>query len=236
MTANTALLEKLSKIKTLADEAQDTHECQTALLMYQQLLNKHGLSSADVELTAAMQAETIEEVAVYTGRRIAKWMRYLYTTVAKHHRCVAAINKVLRGSTVYWQTLQFIGHKQDAEIAAEAFKTALDAAFRLYNRYLLQKAASSTCFALPGNGQSERNNRSRYMMGFAHGLEAAYRQQEAETTFDIIIMVPADVREHVSGYGKHTIRDDAPIADSNMVAGYNDGFNIGRGDRLAEQT
>ncbi len=236
MPTNNALLEKLSKIKALADEALDTHECQTALLMYQQLLDKHGLNSADVEITAAMQAETIEEVAVYTGQRIAKWMRYLYTTVAKHHRCIAASCKVFRGSAVCRQTLQFIGHKQDAEIAAEAFKTALDAAFRLYNRYQLQKAASDTCLTLPGHGQSEHSNRSRYMMGFAHGLEAAYRQQEAETTFDIIITVPADVREHVSGYGKHTIRNDVPITDSNVIAGYNDGFNIGRGDRLAEQT
>ena len=209
---------------------EDTHECQTALLMYQQLLEKHGLSTVDVELSAGLPMETIEQIAIYNGQRIPKWMSYLYATIAQHHRCIAARNKVARKCGGYQQTLQFIGHKHDAEIAAQVFSTALAAADRLYNRYRIKKAANKTLQYT----QRERGSYSRYMLGFVRGLEAAYQQQEAASTFDLIITVPDDVREHVRGYGKHITRSITPTADGNMIAGYNDGFNVGRGDRLAE--
>ncbi len=232
--ADAELLERLRKIKALADDAQDDHECQTAMLMFQRLLEKNGLDVAEVD-AAAPESERPEETDVFAGVRIEKWRHCLHVEIASHFRCIPVTMRKWRSGQPDMQTLQFIGHRRDAAIAKEAFQTALSASERLYSRHKLRMLEQEALGEWWSRGDTP--NFSRYMLGFALGLEAAYKQQEAETTFDIILTTPPDVREFVDGMGlqKRTYNaHDAP-QDGNTHAGYADGFNVGRGDRLPEQ-
>jgi hypothetical protein len=235
---DTELLEKLKKIKALADEAQDDHECQTAMMMFQRLLTKNGLDVAEVEAMPDTCAEKPEETDVYEGTRIEKWRHYLHMVIAQHFRCIPVTMTRYTGLRMeqHKQILQFIGHRRDVQIAAEAYATALAAGERLYSRHrlrVLEAEAFGDVVTLRSLGGTP--NYSRYMLGFGLGMEAAYKRQEAEATFDIILTTPSDVLEHVKGFRKRTFNAKAAPQDGNTSAGYADGFNVGYGDRLTEQ-
>ena len=225
------LLERLRKIKALADEAQDDHECQTAMLMFQRLLTKNGLDVVEIDVPTPAD-EPPAEVDVHSGQRIDTWMHYLHCVIANHFGCVPVTQKCGRGSRLVMQTLLFIGHSRDTTIAAQAFTTALAAADRLYSRHQLRAMEDAALSFGFGMRAPDKPNRGRYMLGFADGLQAAYRQQEAESTFDIILTTPADVLAAVAGFANRKFNIRACKQDGNTEAGYGDGFNVGRGDRL----
>lgn len=227
------LLEKLRKIKALADEAQDDHECQTAMLMFQRLLTKNGLCAAQVQVEAQPE-ETPDTVDLVQVRRVDTWLKYLYCVLAKHFRCVAVEHHTVNAQWEKVRTLQFIGLPRDVTIAAQAFQTALAAAGRLYERHELRALEDEALAYDTGLPAPDKPNRGRYMMGFAMGLHAAYRRQEAESTFAITLTTPADVLAAVAGFRDGKAADPRKVKrDGNTGVGYADGFNVGRGDRLA---
>lgn len=231
---NQDLLEKLRKIKALADEAKDDHECQTAMLMFQRLLTKNGLDTAEVQINGDPE-ETPEEIDLHSAARIENWMHYLHSAVAKHFRCVPVCTALRRNGKLIRRTLQFLGHKRDATIAAEAFQTALAAAGRLYRRHELAMLEDAALSYDRCAGNQLKPSRSHYMIGFAAGLQDAYRRQEADSTFGIIITIPADVLAAADDYKGIRLHTSAAKRDGNTSAGYTDGFNVGRGDRLPQE-
>lgn len=235
------LLEKLSRVRALADDAKNEHEGRTAMLMFQRLLDKHGLNVSDVEVYegSAQQGEQIDTQAAFGAQRVETWIALLHVTIAKHFRCVPAIERKYRGAGKNrYSTLQFIGHTTDAQIAAEAFKTALTVADRMFARYELERLQTEALMPVFSSlllpKETPREMRNGYYVGFVSGLEAAYKQQEAETTFDIIITTPADVLEAVKGYKSRNISANGggQRGSESEAAGYKDGFNVGKGDRL----
>lgn len=226
------LFEKLRKIKALADDAKDDHECETAMLMFQRLMEKNGLDASAIEVEEERQA--LDEVDIYQGLRVENWLHYLHSTIAKHFRCVAVVSISPRVGTNA-KTLQFIGHARDAAIAKEAFSAACSAAEHLFSRYKLQMAIdeamadSEMMFFKRAMGKV---NRSRYMLGFGFGLNAAYKRQEASSEFGIILTTLSDVLAAVEHMPTRATDVSAPRGDSNVIAGYSDGLNVGLGDRL----
>lgn len=233
--ADMDLLEKLRKIKALADDAKDDHECQTALLMFQRLLAKNGLDAAEVQMEGEPD-ETPEEIDLHSAARIESWLHYLHSAVAKHFRCVPVCTLLRRDGKTARQTLQFVGHRRDAAIAKEAFQTALAAAGRLYRRHELATLERDAMLYALGGVKPLKPSRSRYMMGFAMGLQSAYCQQEAKSTFDIILTVPADVQAAVAGYKNKSLRASVSKRDGNASAGYADGFSVGSGNCLPQES
>ena len=231
--ADMELLEKLRKIKALAEDAKDDHECQTAMLMFQRLLAKNGLDAAEVPVESEPEGKP-EEIDLHSAARIENWLRYLHSVVASHFRCVPVGARQRRGGKTVTQTLQFIGHKRDVTIAAEAFNTALAAAGKLYRRHELAMLEDTALAYGFDDAKQLKPNRSRYMMGFAMGLQAAYRRQEAENTLGIILTVPADVLAATDGLKHRRLHANVPRQDGNASAGYADGVSVGSGNRLPD--
>lgn len=220
------LLEKLRRIKALADDAKNDHECQTAMMMFQKLLAKHGLTASEV--TFEEEREEVDKISVHNGTRIETWLHYLHCIIAKHFRCVPVTKSAYRGSGKNrYQTLQFIGHSADVEIAAEAFKTAKLCADRMYARRV-RVELENEALGYP----SRKIDKNKYFTGFGFGLETAYKKQEAETTFDIILATPADVLEAVSGFRQKSRSVDCVAGDASAEAGFVDSNNVGRGNAL----
>lgn len=221
-----ALLEKLRRVKALADDSNSEHECQTALLMFQKLLKKHGLSERDVPIEETAAEEEIKTAKAYENTRIPLWVRHLYCMVAKHFCCVA-INNTSRCWRVTHQTLTFVGHESDASIAQAAFEAAYCAAQRMCDEEQANVNYIAKCF-----GKRKDFNRLDYLMGFVMGMNAAYSKQEAENETGLIITTPADVLLTVEGLPSETHRVRQPRSNEAVSAGYVDGNNVGRGDTL----
>lgn len=216
------LREKLRRIKALADDGKNEAECQTALLMFQKLLAKNGLSESEVVLDDLPdEKEEVIEQSIHNAPKIPQWLRILYISIAEHFRCVAVSQRAM-GNT----SLLFVGHEKDASIAAQAFYAAKSAAARLSADYELECLINEA-----DNGIPNRFNRGSYLIGFARGVDAAYRRQEAENCTSLIIVTPPDVVEATKKLSTAKFRCDDPCDDS-ALAGYYDGENVGRGNVL----
>jgi hypothetical protein len=216
------LREKLRKIKALADDGKNEAECQTALLMFQRLLAKNGLSEREVALDDLPdEKEEVTETSVFAGSKIPKWLRVLYITVAEHFRCAPVAER-----TMGFTSLLFIGHEKDAAIAAEAFFAAKSAAVRLSVDYEMECLINEAEKGIPYS--FDRNN---YLFGFAKGVDAAYRRQEAENCTGLIIVKPADVIEATRKYSTKAFRY-GESNDHSTLAGFRDGESVGRGNAL----
>lgn len=220
------LLEKLRRVKAIADESKTDHECQTAMMMFQRLLAKHGLTTSEV--TFEEKAEQIDTISIHSSARVEMWLRNLHCVIAKHFRCIPVSRGEYQGSGKNRiMTLQFIGHSADAEIAAEAFKTAKLCAERMYARRV-RVALENEALGAP----ARKIERNKYYIGFGFGLEAAYKQQEAEATFDLIITTPSDVLEAVSSFKNVKHHFNAQRGNESVESGFMDGNNVGRGNAL----
>ena len=215
-----ALFEKLRKLKALADEAQNESECQTALLMFQKLLKKNGLTAAAVEVREdapdSLRRETTRE-----GRRVETWVRRLNLVIARHFRCFSLYKR-----EAGWTLISLYGHDDDVRIAASAFKAAYGAAIRLCDNYRLF-CLENEALRIP----CDKFDRNAYLIGFTEGLEAAYKRQEASGELGLMIVTPPDVVRAVAGFKRRNFTATVSDGDS-LNAGYNDGFSVGQGNAL----
>lgn len=226
--ASSDLIEKLAKIKALADDASSDEECKTAMLMFQRLLDKHGMKVSDV-VVEADHNEVIEK-DVYGAKSISGWMSLFHSIIASHFRCVPVRRVDKSGNKVTHTDLQFIGFENDSMLAAEAFSTSIKAAKRLFKRFWQENPRTWMYY------DSENTSRTKYLIGFAYGLHAAYKAQEDSGCLGIIVTTPPEVKEHVSGFKKSNRKFSQRTDDRYGSAGYTAGFNVGKGDRLSEDS
>lgn len=220
------LLEKLRKLKALADDGKNEAECQTALLMFQKLLKKNNLSEAEVKLSKSVTEEKVDENVLTSYQRVPEWVKIIHAAISEHFRCVGVLHRDhVKGVT--W--LQFYGHTTDILIAARAFEAAIAAAERLVNECKLRFLEDSVL-----NGCEYEFNKAHYLKGFAVGLNTAYQQAEkADNELALIVQTPNDVLEAVKHmkYEKHRPLNPLEFDDSFMV-GHDDGHNVGAGNRI----
>ncbi len=227
MMIDEALLEKLRHIKALADDGQCEHECQTALLMFQKLLKKHGLSERDVPIDDAAKEE-IKKEQVYENASVPLWVRYLHNIVARHFRCMPVSDRYTRAGRTTRQVLTFIGHENDTRIAQAAF----DAAYHAAQRMCAERQAIAQRARKLFGGATLAFNNTDYLIGFVNGIDEAYKNQEAESGTALIVTTPSDVLAAVEDLPtqRHRMRETRNL--DSAQAGYIDGNNIGRGDAL----
>ena len=208
-------IEQIAKIRRLAEDAQGTEEAQTALLMYQKLLVKHGLSEADIVIKNSTQV--IEENSL-TVERLEKWILHLFMMIGKQFRCKTITRKIEYVVKHSNTSLMFLGEEADVEIAKAAFLTAKETAERMLK--------------LSREKSHYKVNRSEYMLGFVTGLERAYKEQVVE--FGLCVVIPESVTKELEGrkYKNQEHKIDLKSSISSFQ-GYTDGFETGQRKKVA---
>lgn len=136
------------------------HEAELAMTRMRQIMAEHDLAMADVEqmATGKVRAHQIEVVDILAFRRKGLLARYDSTiaiAVATLTSTSAYLNKHRLGSDT-WQSMRFVGTRDDAEFAAQLFMVLLKSA-RHYARMKY--------------GPKWGNNHSSFVHGFGTRLQ-----------------------------------------------------------------
>ena len=172
-----ALLDKLSKIRALAENAKGEPEGRTALLMYQNLLEKHDIRESEVGLGSAEDAP--EEVTAAKGKRIEDWKRRMGHVCGAHMRCFVFSKR--RRSTQE-SSIIFCGLGKDPITAKEMFISACMVAERLCKHYLQSRSV--------WDRQHLETFKRNYFEGFISGLDIALYAQENSGVLGLIVTIP----------------------------------------------
>lgn len=127
-----SIVEKIQKmLATANDKAASESEAQTALLMAQKLMAKHGLEMTDVEAHADSEQKK-EIVKDFTEAQKTEWWQgRLANVIADNFKCFIYVSRY-GGS----QRIIFVGLKQDAEIAKTVYMFAASILPHLAKKYL----------------------------------------------------------------------------------------------------
>jgi len=193
------ILEKLGKIKAMADSAKEIGneaEAQAFAGMLQQLLLKHKLEMTDVEYAREMQEEPVIQYTpetMYTNvfdrskrrrvyknypdveltRRRTAWVEQLAAIVADAYSCRILVTT---GSSI----IHFVGHKSNVMITEYLFITMMRAANKLSDKAAAQFRREWR--AEHGSGNTPGDYRESWLMGFITRI--AQRLQEERRKFE----------------------------------------------------
>lgn len=224
MKLDDTILEKIRKVKRLADEASNENEGIAAALAFQRLLAQHHLTEAEV--LDIKEEPQIEQQNVFSDTRAMQWERTLYVVIGEHFRCKCLTERYTNATTRF----SYIGHADDVAVAAETFRTMYRVAARLADDYMDGLGRTRPY------GKRKDVTRREYLDGFARGLHAAFKRHEAENNLSIIISTPQDVLDYVADLGAKE-RSFAPKEKTTTAAyrhGWQDGDNVGRGNIIRE--
>jgi len=119
---NNDMLNKIQNLlNTTTDKGASEAEAQSAILLAQKLLAKHGLDMADVEANSG-DKETKKEVVEGFGTegiKMAWWHKTLARIIANNFRCYYFMRSYHKETRIV-----FMGVKEDVEIAKGIFKFA----------------------------------------------------------------------------------------------------------------
>jgi len=130
---NANIIDKIQNmLKTATNHASSEAEAQSAMLLAQKLMAKHGLEMADLEAHA--DDDQKKEVAKdYTEAAKTEWWQgRLANVIADNFKCFVYLNKWTAGK----QRIVFVGLKEDAEIAKTIYMFAASVVPHLAKQYL----------------------------------------------------------------------------------------------------
>lgn len=159
--ANQKIIERIEKLFSLSKSANE-HEAQSALLKAQELLAKHKLSMADIELGNKSIEEVVHDV-VAVNLRSCGWKLSLANVIADNLSCYAwGI-----GSSY----ITFLGNESDVDICKITFDFAV--------RYI-EERCQTIKKELKKRKVSVRGVSNNYSVGFIMGLRDQYERQKQE--------------------------------------------------------
>lgn len=224
-TISDALLEKLRKVKALADDAKDEAEGTAALLAFQRLLSKNGLSEQEVQIELDGEDDAdVNRVESLSRAKLESWQVSIHAAMAEHFRCKSMItNSYASGRRV--QILKYVGMVTDPLLATEAFKSAIAVVSAMWKKKKKEYM---------GRYYNETAARNSYMIGFRHGMVTAFKEQEAKKELGLILVRDKRVDESMADLKK--VRNRRVTVDGSGLreAGFTDGNNFGKGNALGK--
>lgn len=187
-------IERVRKILAVARETTYAGEAQQALLRAQELLMRHGLSESEVELLA--ETEDMQAVTHVTVDELGKkvdWRGRLASTIAENFRCTCYYSRPRAERRI---RLRFVGLESDAAIAAEVYKSAIEAITHLAKRYLEERRQALS--RAPGIGDAMQS-RSSFIGGFLLGLHDQFKEQIAKNSWALALIQDEKVQAEVDG-------------------------------------
>lgn len=225
-TRNVGIVEKLRKIQALINDSKDDHEAQAGMLLFQRLLEKNGITAADVTEHHEEQS-TVNETEAMTASRVPTWQKMLHQVIARHFRCIGTTVTYRNkhdGTITYKKS--FVGMGSDPEVAAATYQSAIDVANASWKRHIDWMHRNKPYIKANGG------HRAQYLQAFADGLDQAYTEQEAALSMSLIIVRDKRVDESIvnQGFKQKTITvtsyDDG---SGSRTQGFRNGLEYGRG-------
>lgn len=209
-----SILLKIKKALALANDS-DSNEAQTAMLMAQRLMAKHGIDISEVEEVEQQTKEVDDETIVGRGRT-PSWKKRLASVIAENFRCT--------NYTRTWggkSSIHFIGLKGDIEIAKSVFEFAvgvLETTCSAYINNIKKQGVEFDAYGL----------RNDFRIGFINGLKQKYKEQVEQLNLSLVLVQDALVIQEVEKKGLRTIRVGNNARRSGDKDAYNNGFNTGK--------
>jgi len=184
------MLDVITKILTKAGNNPSKEEAETALLMAQRLMLKHGISQAEIDSFGKEDNDTIEEVIVFAGKKMNNIIGYLANVIAFNFKCKQYAEQILdryRNKQAYIR-IKFFGEKNDVEIAQKIFSHAKLMMNALSDRYVTTAISDiSIC--------DKRQQKQAYKLGFVYGLETKFKEQIQSNCLDLMLRPSKKVEE-----------------------------------------
>lgn len=212
--------EKLRKIRALAEDQQGTNEGYAALLAYQRMLKKYGMTDDDIKPDQIK----VEYVTAWRGKRVpSAWVNALHTCIAKHFRCIAIHRRSYStGTSDGFTEIQFAGLPDDANLAAQTFtaaKIVAECAAHEYGRNV---------------DVDMRRGAASFYMGFVNGLDLAFNEQENSGVLDLIVTVPEIVKREADGLKDYKFSAPAINDAFAFLHGKTEGYDFLKKPRIQE--
>lgn len=211
---NERIKEKINHLLALAASPNE-HEARSALLKARKLMAKYKISECDIDNTKNQDVKRVVTDVTYSARR-DPWTYLLAHVIAGNHCCAAY---QLKGYRKQICTIGFIGFETDVGICEKIFLYAVD-------------CVRSMTKTLKKNGVKKADG---YGFGFVVGLSEAYKKQEEEENWALVLVTPKEVTNSMSDMKpkRSTSEDKIRSSDArSFIKGMEDGRKFHEQKRL----
>lgn len=218
------ITDKIKKLLALSQSSNE-HEAQLALMNARKLMAEHKLTFQDVDdANSHGKVITLETDISYTMRTTAHVNRIVAAII--EHSPVEFYMRRAHGARTY--RIVMVGYESDVAATLEIIRYALGHVDRhaKKRRAEMRKAGH--------NARTINGEIISYGMGFAKGIEAAFREQNANTDeYAVVLVTPAEVTAAMPGNLRaNRSRCSAPMSDS----AYDSGFSAGKSCATSRHT
>ena len=188
-------------------------EAESALLKAQKLILQHGVSSAEISFDSDAHEPVVEREVYHSQTPL--WHGQLAEVLASNFRCRTIWFTRYRNDKKI-RVMTFIGHEQDADVAAAAYVFAI--ALVKYNQRCIKKRFPRVTSAYLNT----------YVQGFIKGVRDKFSEQVKKESWGLILTTPAPVEKHYEDYNSTPLKPRGRAAelsknDNAFGKGYQDG-------------
>lgn len=187
MAEKETVLDRVRKLRAVAERTTNQHEAENALLLAQRLMIEHDLEEASVEGACSAEDEVVDADADEQSHRPTGWRNEMASIVAGNFRCAHYLEERWEADR-QGRVLRFVGRTQDVRLAVEVYRQALVAATRLADLHVATRRRARV----------KRSTlllwRKSFLLGFAAGLGQRFAQQrDAHPEWGLVLVRDPEV-------------------------------------------
>lgn len=216
------IIDMIAKILAKADKSRNPshEEAESAILMAQRLMAKHGIESHEVEAYTAEEDEIVESNIKQTRNQELPSI-FLASIIADNFR--VKFYTAIRKATLYHKrvsTIRFLGKKMDVEIASKVYAHAHETMERECERFTVNATIAN---AIKSHPKVIRHN---FKLGFGMGLKEKLAKQVESECMALVLKVDSKVEEAFDKLGTFNKKEGAFTPDLHaQMHGYQQGKN-----------
>lgn len=212
--------DKIRKLLALA-ESPNENEAKKALLKAKQLMAEHKIAEVDLEEIKIKKVKRIDTGYEYT-KRGEFWMSTMAHVIAENYCCRSA-SSVYHGKQK--RTIIFVGLEDDLDLCSMVFSYAVDSA-RVLAKEHAKEVSKQYAFGFTAKEKNTAIN--SYVLGFARGVEEAFKQQKEMQTADegswgLVMVIPKEVNDFCKHFKNDRHASSHSINSDSMSHGYAEG-------------
>lgn len=211
-TPDPKIVARIQKLLALST-SNFKEEAESALLKAQKLMLLHGLNSEEISSGSDAHEPVVEREVYHSQTPL--WHGRLAVVLASNFRCRTIWLTRYRNDKKI-RVMTFIGHEQDADVAAAAYAFAI--ALVKYNQRCIKKRYPRVTSAYLNT----------YVQGFIKGVRDKFSEQVKKEAWGLILVTPAPVEKHYEDYNSVPLKPRGRAAelsknDNAFSKGYQDG-------------
>lgn len=215
------LREKIRKLLALSGNNPNEAEAIAAITKARALMAEHGLSEQELAGVpdGVKKFAHAEEILARPKGHLPKWQESLVMRIAGAFRCTTFLDVTIPDRDV----IVIIGLPEDVAIVQDTFTFAVKAALKLGWRWSTRQTP-----------RPDETGMNGYYIGFSNGIASAFTEQTTEhPEWGLVMVQDPVVRRAVDDLGlKPSKRRGARFTRNGLKQGYEDGYHVGKGDRM----